>query len=102
MGLANVVLDAAFGCPSEFSYDFDRFLLLLGSGPPIDSVAGSTAIESTNDVDKDFFADLTHLLNQSTLNKTPKFTVPTCCGRSAKVDASVPGCTKSKQVKECK
>ncbi|KAF7812114.1 uncharacterized protein G2W53_033090 [Senna tora] len=78
---ANADLVAAFGFPSEFPYDFDRFLLLLGSGPSMDSVAGSTAIESTNDVDEDFFVDLARLLSQSTLNEIPKLTVPTCCVR---------------------
>ncbi|KAF7811817.1 protein NCA1-like [Senna tora] len=75
--------DAAFGFPSEFPYDFDLFGGSSSSALalPIDSVAGLTATESTNDVDEEFFAELTRRLSQSTLNETPKLTVPTCCAR---------------------
>ncbi|XP_028779732.1 uncharacterized protein LOC114752227 isoform X2 [Neltuma alba] len=79
----NADLDASFGFPSEFPYDFYSF------GPsgsamssPVESVAGSTETDSSgSDVDEDFFAAWSRRLSQSSLYKTPKLTVATCCDR---------------------
>lgn len=59
-------LDAAFGFPSEFPYEFEI------SSPAVESVAGSSSTESTesSDEEESFFAGLTQRLSQSTLNET--------------------------------
>ncbi|KAI9080694.1 hypothetical protein K1719_037360 [Acacia pycnantha] len=79
----NAGLDASFGFPSEFPYEFYSFGVSSSAlSSPVESVAGSTETDSTgSDVDEDFFAALTRRLNQSSLYETPKLTVPTCCDR---------------------
>ncbi|KAJ1422305.1 hypothetical protein SESBI_13128 [Sesbania bispinosa] len=55
-------LDAAFGFPSEFPYEFGL------SSPAVESVAGSTETESS-DEEEDFFAGLTRRLIHSEWNR---------------------------------
>lgn len=79
----NADLDASFGFPSEFPYEFDSFGISASAmSSPVESVAGSTETDSSgSDVDEDFFAALTRRLSQSSLYDTPKLTVPTFCDR---------------------
>ncbi|KAG4962268.1 hypothetical protein JHK84_039365 [Glycine max] len=66
-------LDAAFGFPSEFPYEFDSV-----GAEPADS--GSTGTESSDE--EDFFAGLTRRLSHTSLNETrkeqQKLNVPIC------------------------
>ncbi|XP_015931426.1 uncharacterized protein LOC107457766 [Arachis duranensis] len=57
-----------FGFPSEFPYEFDSFGLEPLSSPPVESVAGSTETESSDE--EDFFAGLTRRLSQATVHET--------------------------------
>ncbi|MED6122715.1 hypothetical protein PIB30_042431 [Stylosanthes scabra] len=59
---------AEFGFPSEFPYEFDSFGLEPLSSPPVESVAGSTETESSDE--EDFFAGLTRRLSQATVHET--------------------------------
>lgn len=72
---ATTELDAEFGFPSEFPYEFDSF----GIPPldsPVESLAGSTETESSDE--EDFFAGLTRRLSQASLQETrlSQLTVP--------------------------
>lgn len=66
-------LDAAFGFPSEFPYEFDSV-----GAEPADS--GSTGTECSDE--EDFFAGLTRRLSHTSLNETrkeqQKLNVPIC------------------------
>ncbi|MED6124031.1 hypothetical protein PIB30_055151 [Stylosanthes scabra] len=57
-----------FGFPSEFPYEFDSFGFEPLSSPPVESVAGSTETESSDE--EDFFAGLTRRLSQATVHET--------------------------------
>ncbi|MED6186566.1 hypothetical protein PIB30_067947 [Stylosanthes scabra] len=61
---SNAVQDAVFGFPSEFPYEF-------GLSSPVESVAGSTETESS-DEEEDFFAGLTRRLSQATIHESRK------------------------------
>ncbi|XP_015956573.1 uncharacterized protein LOC107480884 [Arachis duranensis] len=56
--------DAVFAFPSEFPYEF-------GVSSPVESVAGSTETESS-DEEEDFFAGLTRRLSQATIHDSRK------------------------------
>ncbi|MED6125680.1 hypothetical protein PIB30_070904 [Stylosanthes scabra] len=56
--------DAVFGFPSEFPYEF-------GVTSPVESVAGSTETESS-DEEEDFFAGLSRRLSQATIHESRK------------------------------
>lgn len=76
----NADLGASFGFLSEFLYQFYLYgVSSTALSSLLESVAGSTKTDSTDsDVDEDFFAALTRLQSQSSLQETPKLTVPTC------------------------
>ncbi|KAM4093884.1 hypothetical protein ACB094_06G153000 [Castanea mollissima] len=60
--------------PTEFPYEFDSFASSSALSSPVESVAGSTETESSDE--EDFFAGLTRRLTQSSLQETQKLTVP--------------------------
>ena len=60
--------------PTEFPYEFDSFCSSSALSSPVESVAGSTETESSDE--EDFFAGLTRRLTQSSLQETQKLTVP--------------------------
>ncbi|KAL0003232.1 hypothetical protein SO802_017013 [Lithocarpus litseifolius] len=60
--------------PTEFPYEFDSFGSSSALSSPVESVAGSTETESSDE--EDFFAGLTRRLTQSSLQETQKLTVP--------------------------
>ncbi|CAL0307615.1 unnamed protein product [Lupinus luteus] len=68
-------LETEFGFPSEFPYEFDS-LGLENLNSPLESVAGSTETESSDE--EDFFAGLTRRLSQPSLYETrlSQLTVP--------------------------
>ncbi|KAI4299472.1 hypothetical protein L6164_032932 [Bauhinia variegata] len=70
----NAGLDAALCFPSEFPYEFDSFGVSSALSSPVESVAGSTETESSDE--DDFFAGLTRRLSQASLLETWKLTVP--------------------------
>ena len=72
----NADLDAAFCFPSEFPYEFDSFGTSSALSSPVESVAGSTETESSDE--EDFFAGLTRRLSQAALHETRQLTVPAC------------------------
>ncbi|KAI4306773.1 hypothetical protein L6164_030021 [Bauhinia variegata] len=70
----NADLDAAFSFPSEFPYEFDSFGVSSALSSPVESVAGSTEAESSDE--EFFFTGLTRRLSRASLNDTRKLTVP--------------------------
>ncbi|KAF7816375.1 TIP41-like protein [Senna tora] len=88
----NSDLDAALSFPSEFPYDFDSFGL---SSPPVESVAGSTETESSDE--EDFFAGLTRRLSQSTLHETRKLTTLPISSRDKAETQKTSGMARSPQ-----
>ncbi|XP_019456079.1 PREDICTED: uncharacterized protein LOC109356906 isoform X2 [Lupinus angustifolius] len=60
-------LEAEFGFPSEFPYEFDSFGM-EHINSPVESVAGSTETESSDE--EEFFAGLTRRLSQASLHET--------------------------------
>ncbi|KAK7828058.1 hypothetical protein CFP56_030562 [Quercus suber] len=60
--------------PTEFPYEFDSYGSSSALSSPVESVAGSTETESSDE--EDFFAGLTRRLTQSSLQETQKLTVP--------------------------
>ena len=67
-GVITELVDAEFGFPSEFPYEFDSFGLEPLSSPPVESVAGSTEAESSDE--EDFSPGLTRWLSQATIHET--------------------------------
>ncbi|KAK7305818.1 hypothetical protein VNO77_43730 [Canavalia gladiata] len=61
----NTDMDASFGFPSEFPYEFGV------PSPAVESVEGSTETESS-DEEEDFFVGFTRRLSQSSLHETRK------------------------------
>ncbi|KAG6728696.1 hypothetical protein I3843_02G164900 [Carya illinoinensis] len=60
----------SFCFPTEFPYEFDSFGPHSSLSSPVESVAGSTENESSDE--EDFFAGLTRRLAQSSLHETQK------------------------------
>ncbi|CAL0315739.1 unnamed protein product [Lupinus luteus] len=60
-------LEAEFGFPSEFPYEFDSFGM-EHINSPVESVAGSTETESSDE--EEFFAGLTRRLSQASPHET--------------------------------
>lgn len=67
-------LKPSLSFPTEFPYEFDSFGSNSALSSPVESVAGSTETESSDE--EDFFAGLTRRLTQSTLYETQKLAVP--------------------------
>ncbi|KAI4306772.1 hypothetical protein L6164_030021 [Bauhinia variegata] len=79
----NADLDAAFSFPSEFPYEFDSFGVSSALSSPVESVAGSTEAESSDE--EFFFTGLTRRLSRASLNDTRKLTVPNSTRDKAEV-----------------
>ena len=62
-----------FSFPTEFPYEFESFGPNSSFNSPVESVAGSTETESSDE--EEFFAGLTRRLTQFTLHETQKLAV---------------------------